>query len=508
MSELPRPKKKRVSNTDANETVVINVNQSDYSEKNIDNLDTSKIPAREIREQSRQSQQNYQNNQYNSNQYNNNYNNSNNQYRSSSNYSQGMNGSQLPRSTSRRSSGSSSSQSSRPRTNSSNQSTRRTQPRNNHNNYNNNNNNPNYNNNYARARQPESEYIPSERDVYANRGQSQRRNNPQDDYYYEQPQQKPKRRKKRKSFRLLKTLVLIVAVIFIIYSALALLCILRMNHVSDSSRSRTASAMSSTSVTNILLIGTDSRDTSTDRGRSDSMMLISLNSSTHKMYLSSFMRDAYVDIPGYGSAKLNAAYSYGGAELLMDTIEYNYKIAIDSYISVSFVGFADIIDAVGGIKVTVSDSEADALNVILQSEVNEIMGDDVNSDLLSGGGTYTLNGKQALSYSRIRYVGNADFERTERQRNVMEQVVSKLKSMNPVYFTKILGNAVPELTTNMSTPDLYLFSLRIPTMIFYKSEQQQVPADGTWSDATINGESVLQVDFDANIKILEETVFG
>jgi LCP family protein required for cell wall assembly len=220
------------------------------------------------------------------------------------------------------------------------------------------------------------------------------------------------------------------------------------------------------------------------------------------------MRDAYVDIPGYGSAKLNAAYSYGGAELLMDTIEYNYKIAIDSYISVSFVGFADIIDAVGGIKVTVSDSEADALNVILQSEVNEIMGDDVNSDLLSGGGTYTLNGKQALSYSRIRYVGNADFERTERQRNVMEQVVSKLKSMNPVYFTKILGNAVPELTTNMSTPDLYLFSLRIPTMIFYKSEQQQVPADGTWSDATINGESVLQVDFDANIKILEETVFG
>ena len=258
----------------------------------------------------------------------------------------------------------------------------------------------------------------------------------------------------------------------------------------------------------MLLIGTDARDVGAERGRSDTMLLFSLNSRTQQIYLTSFMRDAYVNIPGYGNNKLNAAYSFGGAELLMDTLEQNYQISIDDYCVVSFMGFAGIIDAFGGVDVTLSDEEAKALNVILQSEVNQLAGDDPLSDFIEKGGTYLLNGKQALSYARIRYVGNADFERTSRQREVMTQLLKNAKTKAAAAVPKLITSAMPHLGTNMSDKDMYLLSLRVPLAVRYDITQIQIPADGTYTAADIDGQSVLQVDFDANIQKLKETVYS
>ncbi len=280
----------------------------------------------------------------------------------------------------------------------------------------------------------------------------------------------------------------------------------KIEHVDTAGRSRRSDALSRSYVTNILLIGTDGR-TSDERGRSDTMMLASLNSKTDKVSLISFMRDCYVEIPDYGWDKLNASYSYGGPELLMDTIEHNFGIAIDDYVSVNFVSFANIVDAVGGIDVDISDAEAQEINTILQAEVNEIMGDGVLDDMLKSGGDLHLNGKQALSYARIRYIGNADFERTERQRRVMELVMNKLKSVNPTLLPKLSASVLPGVSTNMSTGELYALSLRAPFLLGYDRQQLQIPAEGTYyGEYTASGDALI-VDFNSNYDVIYETAF-
>ena len=226
------------------------------------------------------------------------------------------------------------------------------------------------------------------------------------------------------------------------------------------------------------------------------MILVSLNSKTHQIYMTSFMRDAYVDIPGQGSAKLNAAYSYGGPELLMDTIEENFDVHIDDYVMITFAACAAMIDAVGGVE-SISGRGGGGSQRSSSARSVRSAGDDREDDLLDGGGKLKLDGKQALSYSRIRYVGNADFERTERQRTVMEQVMGKIKS-NPFRLFPVCMGALPKMTTNMSVLSLYGYAVTTPLKLAtYDMAQQRVPADGTYQGADIGGESVLQVDFDA-----------
>lgn len=239
------------------------------------------------------------------------------------------------------------------------------------------------------------------------------------------------------------------------------------------------------------------------------MILVSLNSATNEIGVTSFMRDCYVEIPDYGWDKLNAAYSYGGAELLMDTIEHNFGVRIDDYVSINFISFASIVDAVGGIDVDLTDAEAREINVILQAEVNEIMGDGIYDDLLSGGGTNIhLSGKQALSYARIRYVGNADFERTERQRKVVELVMDKMKTLNPVTLQNISSSVMPNVTTNMTTSKLYLLSLRAPFLLTYERSQLQIPVDGSYYGQSTPSGDALIVDFDTNYDALRSNVFA
>lgn len=320
----------------------------------------------------------------------------------------------------------------------------------------------------------------------------------------------PKKKKRRKSNafgRFLRKLAFVAACIFILYSASALFMISKLERLPEGSRTVTSGSLDASHVRSILLIGTDARNTS-ERGRSDSMILASINSRTQTVYLTSFMRDAYVEIPDHGKNKLNSAYSFGGAELLMDTLELNYGVSIDDYVVVSFSGFAGIIDAFGGVEITMSDAEAEALNTILISEVNELMGDARESDLLNSGGTFTLSGKQALSYARIRYVGNADFERTSRQREVMSQLFGNLKTRIVTAVPELVSSALPHVGTNMSTMDMYGLSLRAPFVAGYDIQQLQIPSDGTWSGQNVDGQSVLVVDFAENQQILNDTVYA
>ncbi|WP_295072941.1 LCP family protein [Ruminococcus sp.] len=329
-----------------------------------------------------------------------------------------------------------------------------------------------------------------------------------------EPEHQPKKKnRKHKSLarkiigRVIKSLLVLFLLLFGIYSCTSLSLISKMNHVETGNRTHYANNTGRSHVRSVLVIGTDGR-TDDDRGRSDSMILVSLNSKTNELIMTSFMRDCYVEIPNNGWNKLNAAYAFGGPELLMDTIEYNFDVRIDDYVSVDFASFVSVVDSVGGIDIEVSDEEAEEINVILISEVNELMGDDRMSDLLDHGGKLHLNGKQALSYSRIRKVGNSDFERTQRQRRVMSLIIAKLKSFRPSMFKRLASDVIPDVSTNMSTLDAYLLSLRLPFAARYKMKQIQIPAEGTFYGADVEVGNVLQVDFDANMDVIEREVFA
>ena len=137
------------------------------------------------------------------------------------------------------------------------------------------------------------------------------------------------------------------------------------------------------------------------------------------------------------------------------------------------------------------------------------MGDDTYADLLSGGGKNVhLVGKQALAYARIRHIGNADFERTERQRRVIDLVMNKLKSFNPVMLKNLSTKVLPDVTTNMDTAQLYFLSLRGPIMLGYDRAPMQIPAEGTYyGDSTPSGDALI-VDFDTNYEMIKNSVFA
>lgn len=253
--------------------------------------------------------------------------------------------------------------------------------------------------------------------------------------------------------------------------------------------------MFSEHVYNILLIGNDSRDRNT-LGRSDSMIILSINEESHEIILTSIMRDCYVAIPGYGNNRINAAYAWGGPDLLIQTIEENFKIKIDTYIGVNFFTFKDAVDILGGVDVTVDDTEAQLINK------------GVEGSKLMGGGTYRLNGDQALYYSRIRYYGNADYQRTERQRTILNQMFKQVRGCSLSELNNLLNALLPEVTTNIKEGEL--ITLLLDFYSNYKDYdilQCRVPCDGTIQDLVINGAMVLGVDFQANINYMRENIY-
>lgn len=260
-------------------------------------------------------------------------------------------------------------------------------------------------------------------------------------------------------------------------------------------------------VYNVLLIGSDTR-TSGGGGRSDSMIILSINKKTQKIVETSLLRDIYVDIPGVSQGdRLNAAYAYGGADLLMKTVEQNFKIKIDKYAATDFFSFIDLIDRVGGVTINISDAEVKVANDAIH-EINRLKGLPVNNGIYMKSGEQKVNGKQALGYVRIRYVGNADWGRTDRQRTVLNQVFGKIKDMSLSQLNDLLNNFLPEITTNVSKGELFSMILSVPTYSKYNIDSWSVPQPGSYSSARIRGMDVLNIDFDKCIQQMETKIYS
>lgn len=278
------------------------------------------------------------------------------------------------------------------------------------------------------------------------------------------------------------------------------------NEILENIQSNSTEIPYNNNVFNILLIGTDDRET-VQGSRSDAMILCSINKETKSITLTSFMRDCYVEIPNHGNNRLNAAYAFGGTQLLIDTIEQNFKIEIDRYAKVDFFAFMDIVDAVGGVDIDLSEDEIRVLNLYL-GEVNEILNEQGTDSISGPAGVYHLNGKQALAYSRNRYTGNSDFSRTQRQRNVLNAIKESVKDCSIIELNNLLNTILPYITTDLTEGECLSLLLDAPSYLSNDMASNRIPYDGAYSGVTINKMAVLSLDFKENISNLYKDIYG
>jgi LCP family protein required for cell wall assembly len=219
--------------------------------------------------------------------------------------------------------------------------------------------------------------------------------------------------------------------------------------------------------------------------RSDTIMILTVDFKNKKVKLSSLMRDMYVKMEGYGSTKLNHAYAYGGATLSIKTINQNFGTNIRDYAMVDFFTLEKIIDVLGGVTINVKQEEIRYVN------------ENINKVKITTSGEQLLTGNQAVSYSRIRYVGNGDFERTERQRKVLSLVMDKAIEKGVSAVPSLVYEILPLVETSMDKQTILNSALD-----FFKAgemtfEQVRFPVDGYyWNDMTTG---IYYLKFDTTI---------
>ena len=255
--------------------------------------------------------------------------------------------------------------------------------------------------------------------------------------------------------------------------------------------------LSNAKLYNVLIVGVDSRRNDY-AGRSDAMVVLTVNPLSQKVVMTSLLRDSYVDIPGHGQERLNEAYNLGGTSLLKKTIRQNYGIRIDAFMVVNFGDLIEFVDDIGGVEMTVTKKEVPVINKYTSDQNKEIYGRKDNPDALPvKGGTYRFNGMQALAYARVRYVG-LDFGRTERQRKVLSAAVKQLLSLPVDKQVQVIAKYMLRVKTDLTVPELLYLILVFATLDQYETSSIALPVEGTYKYQRVNGKEVIAVDLAAN----------
>lgn len=257
-------------------------------------------------------------------------------------------------------------------------------------------------------------------------------------------------------------------------------------------------------VVNILLIGEENKD-SDERGRTDAIMIATINTNDNSLKLTSILRDTYVQIPGYRDNRINSAYRTGDYPLLMETIEENFNIACDAYVKVDYDGFEGIIDELGGVEITLTEQEARYLNT------TNYISKKSNRNVVAG--TQLLNGNQALGFSRIRYIKTGDnqiydYGRTSRQRTVLTAIFEKYKESSLADLVGLMDDVLDLVTTDLTMTDLMSYAVTILSMDIDELQTLRIPVDNSFSEANIRDMAVLVPDLQMNIDALHSFIFG
>ncbi len=328
-------------------------------------------------------------------------------------------------------------------------------------------------------------------------------NRPRNSERYERPRKKADEKKRKKKNGLVPVIAVLAALIILIggvsAAGMSVLGKVNYNEKKENPYVSSSGLVSSSEVTNVLLIGVDAREGEQgENTRSDTMMLISLDSANHCVKMTSFLRDTWVYIPFIDkNAKLNAACSNGGYSGVVNTIEYNFGIDIDGYLVTDFELFTVMVDSIGGVEVEISEAEA--------KEVTNHPGRYGNVTLESG--KQNLTGKQALAYCRIRKI-DTDWVRTKRQRTVMEAIIKKALMSGPIKAFSAVQNIAPYFETDLSKAQAASIAFKSLGCLSGGFKQNSCPFEGTWEYGTKRGASVILMNTDKNKEKLKDFIYS
>ena len=250
------------------------------------------------------------------------------------------------------------------------------------------------------------------------------------------------------------------------------------------------SEISNGEIVNILLIGQDAN--AGNGTRSDSMILCTFNKQENTITLTSFLRDLYVKIPGHHKDRINAAYAFGGVQLLEETLRENFGVEVDGNVQVDFGHFEEIIDLLGGVTMELTAAEARCIN-------SHVAGSAVTE------GTHLLSGEQALAYVRNRKDVDGDFSRTNRQRKLLRALAEAYRSKKLTQILGLLDDILPMITTDISAAELTTYALTLfPMLTSAEIKTQSIPVADGFRYTNVDGKAVLMPDMEKNRQALQD----
>ena len=262
-------------------------------------------------------------------------------------------------------------------------------------------------------------------------------------------------------------------------------------------------------ITNILLVGTDGEYIE-KWNRSDSMMVVTIDSKNKDIRISSIARDTYVDIPGYSTEKLTHAYAYEGIDLLKEVFKVNFNLDIDKYIAVNFVSFMDIMDELGGVEVNVEEKDIKEINKYIDACYGYYKNkDEKDKEYITKSGVQRLNGYQALAYSRIRYTDSA-FARDNRHREVAESVYKEFAQKGVETYKKCAEIILNNTKTNISPIEMMNLAYTVLKINDKDIDQFQFPLEEYRNGHIISKQKgwVLEWDKEPNLEAWHKFIFG
>ena len=258
--------------------------------------------------------------------------------------------------------------------------------------------------------------------------------------------------------------------------------------------------------TNVLLLGLDNRLDEENRGRADAIIICSIHKKNGQIRLTSTTRDLYVNIAGQKfSDKINAAFSYGGPNLMMKTVNETYGLNIEDYVSINFYGMCDMVDAIGGVEVTLSRAERQEVNNSVLWGYGEERGESL--PLGTGEMTVTLKGAQALAFARIRNL-DSDMGRNERQRKVLTAIVRKAATLSMGELLSLAKTCFEYVATNLSFTEMMSLGLSVLKGGMESIEQLSIPEPGMYRYVSINEKTVVKYNEEAAKKRVHEFIYG
>ena len=320
-----------------------------------------------------------------------------------------------------------------------------------------------------------------------------------------------RRRKKKKN----KVILFAVEIIVLVALLIGLLVYSKLNKVESGTGnidkdevnieldSQTAEALEG--FTNIALFGLDNRQTGNyDGGNSDTIMIASIDNDTKQVKLVSVYRDTFLNVKDDTYAKINSAYAYGGPKNAIAALNKNLNLDIVDYVAVDFGAVVEAIDLLDGIELTLTDQEVQIMNDNYIDEINKVTGH--KSGKLSSGGTYTVDGVQALAYCRIRYTAGDDFKRTERQRTVLTKMIEKAQGSSISTVSSLIDSMLGDISTSFTGKEL--LALVSSVMDYKLADTHGWPFELCTGSYGSKGSLVVATDLETNVKELHEYLFG